>query len=78
LKNGDKITGEVMAVWDDEVRIEPAYADEFGIDMSEVASIETDKELDVELEDGRECSFIFAGTNEEGNAILKSEELLVS
>ena len=80
LKNGDQITGEITAVWDDEVRIEPTYTDEFGVDMSEVVSIETDNELDVELEDGREGDYTFAGANEDGVAVLKSEEeeILVS
>jgi putative salt-induced outer membrane protein YdiY len=80
LKNGDQITGEIIALWDDEVRIEPTYSDEFGIDMSEVVSIETDNELDIEFEDGREGDYSFAGANEHGIAVLKSEEeeILVS
>jgi putative salt-induced outer membrane protein YdiY len=80
LKNGDRITGEITAVWDDEIRIEPAYADEFGVDLAEVLSVDTDKQLDVELDDGREGNYQFTGTNEKGDAILKSEdtEIVVS
>ena len=74
LKNGDRITGEITAVWDDEIRIEPTYTDEFGVDLAEVVSIDTDKEFDVELEDGREGGYQFVGANEDGDAVLKSED----
>jgi len=32
LKNGDRITGEIKALWDAEITIEPSYADEFNVD----------------------------------------------
>ena len=32
LVNGDRITGEISAVWDDEITIEPSYSDEFNVD----------------------------------------------
>jgi putative salt-induced outer membrane protein YdiY len=43
LKNGDRITGSVKKIWDREVFIEPAYADEFSVDMDQVESIQSDK-----------------------------------
>ena len=33
LKNGDRITGEISRIWDNEVTIEPEYSDEFQVDL---------------------------------------------
>ena len=54
LKNGDRITGEITAICDDEITIEPTYSDEFDVDLDIVAYIESDREFDIELSDGRE------------------------
>lgn len=51
MKNGDVITGNIAQVADDEVLIEPSYADEFAVDLAEVASIELDEAFEVELAD---------------------------
>lgn len=49
MKNGDIITGEISKIVDDEVYIEPAYADEFSVDIAEVVSVHTDQVFEVEL-----------------------------
>lgn len=56
MKNGDVITGNVSAIVDDEVRIEPAYADEFAVDLAEVATVEIEEIFDVELADESKMS----------------------
>lgn len=56
LKNGDRITGDISQIWDGEVFIEPSYADEFGVDMNDVAAIESDEILDFAFEDREEST----------------------
>lgn len=51
MKNGDVITGNVSLVTDEDVFIEPSYADEFSVDLSEVATIEIEESFEVELAD---------------------------
>ena len=48
--NGDVITGNVSLISGDELLIEPSYADEFAIDLAEVASVEIQEAFDIELE----------------------------
>ena len=73
MKNGDVITGAISKISDGEVYIEPAYADEFAVSLSDVASIENDKILEVELKDGTEVSGQFAGTRADGRQVLVVE-----
>lgn len=70
LKNGDRITGEIKAIWDAEISIEPTYADEFDVDAEVVAYIESDREFDIELSDGREIVASLKGGDAEGNQIF--------
>ena len=35
LKNGDRITGDIKAIWDNEITIEPTYSDEFDVDADD-------------------------------------------
>lgn len=51
MKNGDVITGDVTKVTADEVRIDPSYADEFGVNRAEVESINLDNSFQVKLDD---------------------------
>jgi len=51
MKNGDVITGNVSLIDGDDVYIEPSYADEFAVDLSEVATIELEEAFEVELAD---------------------------
>ena len=60
MKNGDIITGNINRIEDNEVFIEPSYADEFSVDLSEVASIEADQTFEIELEDGSKVDASFA------------------
>ncbi|MDH3865216.1 MAG: hypothetical protein OEV10_14730, partial [Gammaproteobacteria bacterium] len=49
LKNGDRITGAIKRIWDDEVTIEPEYSDEFQVDLPLVARIESDRDFEIEM-----------------------------
>lgn len=60
MKNGDVITGTISKIEDNEVFIEPAYADEFAVDMAEVATLEADQTFEIELDDGSEIDASFA------------------
>ena len=54
MKNGDRISGSIKKVWDGELYIEPAYGDEFSVDLDAVATIETDAAFEIELRDHSE------------------------
>lgn len=79
MKNGDRITGDITQIWDGKVTIEPAYSDDFNVDLSDVVSIETEEEFDLELYDKEEGVYKFTGIDRTGNALLLSEtdELVV-
>lgn len=51
MKNGDRITGDIKKLGDDELFIEPAYGDEFAVDLDAIASIASDREFEIELHD---------------------------
>lgn len=51
MKNGDVISGEISEILEDDVWIEPDYADKFSVDLGEVESIHVDQEFEVELAD---------------------------
>jgi len=78
LKNGDRITGEIKRIWDGEITIEPVYADEFEIDLAVVAYIESDREFEMDLNDGRSLIATFRGAAEEegGQVIVTQTESL--
>jgi len=73
MKNGDVITGSISKVSDGDVYIEPSYADEFAVSLSEVASIQSDKVLEIEMKDGSEMTAQFAGVTESGEQVLVTE-----
>jgi len=56
MQNGDRISGEVNRIWGNDLSIEPDYSDEFIVDLDKVAYIESDREFDLTLEDGREVT----------------------
>ena len=70
LKNGDRITGDVKRIWDGEVSIEPEYADEFDVDLEVVDYIESDRDFDIELDDGREATVKLPGANSENEQLI--------
>lgn len=51
LKNGDKITGEVLNMKDGKATIKTSYAGEVGVKWSEIADMKTEKEISVLLSD---------------------------
>ncbi len=71
LKNGDRITGEIKKIWDGEVSIEPEYADEFDVDLEVVDHIESDRDFEVELWDGREATVKLTGADSENLQIVE-------
>lgn len=70
LQNGDRITGEISKIWDGEVYIEPAYADEFTVDTSAIAYIESEREFEIELTDGTDVVAALPGADADGNQLL--------
>ena len=73
LKNGDRITGEIKRIWDNEVTIEPAYADEFQVDLPMVDYIESDRDFEIDLVDGTSVTATFAGTADDGSQIITTD-----
>ena len=74
LKNGDRITGEIKAIWDHEITIEPSYSDEFKVDSDVIAYIESETKFDIELADGRKFSATLKGANDEGEQIFAVDD----
>lgn len=74
MKNGDTITGKITRVEGSEVDIDPAYAQKFTVKREAVASIITDKPLEVEMLDGSRINARFAGTDEASRIILADEQ----
>lgn len=72
MRNGDRITGDIKRVWDDELFLETPYADEFPISLDAVARIESDEDLEIELRDHSEVTGRFA-TDSAGGMILVTE-----
>lgn len=70
LKNGDRITGEISRIWDNEITIEPEYSDEFQVDLPVVAYIESDREFEIDLLDGSAVVASFRGADEDGSQII--------
>ena len=52
MKNGDRISGKVLHMDGDKVKLETPYAGEIEIETGEIDSLETDAEVDVQLDDG--------------------------
>lgn len=74
LKNGDRISGEIKKIWDNEITIEPSYSDEFKVDLPAVDHIESDREFDIELEDGREIVGQLGGADTDGKQLITAGE----
>jgi len=63
MLNGDIITGTVKTIWDEKLTIEPAYADDFKVDLDAVSFIESERVFDIEFTDGREVKARMLGGN---------------
>jgi hypothetical protein len=66
MQNGDRFTGEVNRIWGNDLSIEPEYADEFVVDLDKVAYVESDREFDLTLDDGREVTARLEGAGASG------------
>lgn len=80
LKNGDRISGDILSIQSDRVVIKPAYTSQLAINVDNIASAETDQPLDIHLQDGTEGAYQIAGITDDGLVALQSdvEELLVA
>ena len=74
LKNGDRITGEITRIWDAEISIEPEYSDEFKVEMSAVSHIESARQFEIELDDGRSMVAELSGIDADGNQIVTTDD----
>jgi putative salt-induced outer membrane protein YdiY len=72
MNNGDRITGDIKRVWDNELFLETPYADEFPISLDAVARIESDEPFEIELRDHSEITGSF-GVDESGAMVLITE-----
>jgi hypothetical protein len=63
MKNGDTITGSIKQIWDKKLVIEPDYADAFSVDVSEIASIRSDRVFTLELQDGSKVDAELVGVD---------------
>ncbi len=70
LKNGDRITGKIKRIWDDEVTIEPEYSDDFQVDLPLVERIESDREFEIEMPDGTDVVATMQGVDDDGNQVI--------
>jgi putative salt-induced outer membrane protein YdiY len=72
MKNGDRITGEIQRIWDMELIIEPEYDDDVNvtIDLENIAHIESEREFEVELTDGRETIAMLVGPSDDGQQLI--------
>ena len=66
MQNGDRFTGEVSRIWGNDLSIEPDYADEFVLELDKVSYVESDREFDLTLEDGREVKARLEGAGASG------------
>jgi len=52
LKNGDKVTGDILEIEGGDIVVDADVADEMEIDLDDVDSLETTRSMEIELEDG--------------------------
>jgi putative salt-induced outer membrane protein YdiY len=74
MKNSDRITGEIKRIWDAEVTIEPEYSDEFQVDVSAIDHIESSRDLEIELKDGKAVVARFTGLDENGKQTVTADD----
>lgn len=82
MKNGDQISGEIQEIWDKEILIEPYYDDDVvvTIALSEVSYIESERDFEVIMQDGREVVARFPGLGSNGKQIIEidGEQALIT
>jgi putative salt-induced outer membrane protein YdiY len=52
MKNGDKVTGDILQIESDNIHVDSDVADEIEVDLADVESIETTQAVEIELNDG--------------------------
>lgn len=70
MKNGDRITGTISAIFDGEVTIEPAYAGSFKVKVAEIESMESDRDFQYKLSLQEDAELRFLGMNEDGEQLV--------
>lgn len=70
LRNGDRITGSITSIWDNDLIIEPSYADAMVIDIAEIASIDAPRDFEIEFVDGNKAVVQFQGAARNGQQVL--------
>jgi hypothetical protein len=80
LKNGDRITGEIQEIWDKDVVIEPKYDDDVKVSISLdlVAYLESEREFDAVLGDGREVVVELLGDGGDGQELIRIDGVATS
>jgi len=78
LMNGDRITGDIKRIWNSEISIEPEYSDEFKVDVTAVDHIESERQFEIELDDGTSLVAQLAGVDSDGNQLIKVGEKIVA
>ena len=78
LKNGDRITGTIKRIWDDEVTIEPEYSDEFAVDLPLVERIESDRDFEIQMPDGTDVVGRMQGVDADGKQVIEIDGETVS
>jgi putative salt-induced outer membrane protein YdiY len=72
LNNGDQITGDIKRIWNSKISIEPEYSDEFKVDMSAVNHIKSNRDFEIELNDGTSMVANLVGVGSDGNQIVRT------
>ena len=72
LNNGDRITGEIVRVMNEEITIDPEYGGEYEVMFEHIHKVESERTMDVELFDGTRGAFRFDEGEEPGQLALIS------
>lgn len=80
MKNGDRISGEIQEIWDNDVVIEPEYDDDVNIAISldNVSYIESEREFEVTMADGREVTARLVGKGVAGKQMIEIDDKITS
>jgi len=73
MKNGDRITGEIQEIWDQEIIIEPEYDDDTTVTISldVVAYIESGRDFKIKMVDSRKVVAKLSGRDADGNQLIE-------
>lgn len=75
MKNGDRITGEIEKIWNEEVFIEPEYGDTYAIELEYVAYVHTEEAFEVEFVRGRRTETVVGrlGLGDDGKPVVMAD-----